>query len=106
MPKKKSSHEIPNYANFSITQNDCHHTEFYPCVSCVTTKIKQLTRQVYEKCCHQLRRIYLSKVNVINGTEQKLAKRNMRHAEKKYRLDKTNKLEHNEFRQLLQLKCG
>ena len=28
---------------FSLTQNDCHHTGFYPCVNCVTTKFKRLS---------------------------------------------------------------
>ena len=36
---------------FYITQNDCHLTEFYPCVNYVITKFKILTRNVYEKCC-------------------------------------------------------
>ena len=35
---------------FSITQNDCNHTEFYPCVKCVTTNFKRLGRGVHEKC--------------------------------------------------------
>ena len=36
---------------FSITQKDCHHTELYRCVNCVTTKFNRLTRDVHEKCC-------------------------------------------------------
>ena len=40
--------------NFSITQNDCHHTDIYPCVKCVTTKFKRLSREVYEKCCSSI----------------------------------------------------
>ena len=31
---------------FSITQIDCHHTEFYPCVNCVTMKFKRLSQDV------------------------------------------------------------
>ena len=36
---------------FSITQNDCQHTGFYPCGNSVTATFKQLCRDVYEKCC-------------------------------------------------------
>ena len=46
---------------FSITQNNCHHTEFYPCVYCVTTKFKRLTRDVYEKCCPSVEKNILIK---------------------------------------------
>ena len=35
---------------FSTTQNECNHTEFYPCVNWVTTKFKRLTPDAYEKC--------------------------------------------------------
>ena len=33
---------------FSNTQNDCQHTEFYPCVNSVTTNFKRLSRDVYD----------------------------------------------------------
>ena len=38
-------------------------------------------------------------------TKIKMTKRNIKHAEKKCRQDKTNELKHNEFRRLYQLKC-
>ena len=77
-----------------------HHTEFHPCVMCVTTKFKQLTRDVYEKCCLSIEKNILMKreCNKCHNTEIKIAKRNMRHAEKKRRQYKTNELKHNEFR--------
>ena len=91
---------------FSITQIDCHHTEFCPCVNSVTTKLKQLTRDVFEKCCSSnVKKILIrGKGNKWYHTEIKIAKRNMKHAEKKSRQDKTIKLKHNEFRWLRQLK--
>ena len=51
---------------FLITQNDCYHTEFYPCFNCVTTKLKRLNAAL------QLRKTSLMKVNAINGTTQNL----------------------------------
>ena len=44
---------------FSITQNHCHHTEFYPSVNRVATKFKRRTRDVYEKCCPSIEKISL-----------------------------------------------
>ena len=46
---------------FPITQNDCHHTEIYPCVNCVTSKLKLLTRDVYGKCCPSIEKNILIK---------------------------------------------
>ena len=83
-----------------------HHTEFYPCVNCVTTKFKQLIWDVYEKCYPSIEKNVLieGECNKRHNTDIKIAKRNLRHAEKKNRQDKTNKLKHNEFRWLRQLK--
>ena len=92
---------------FSVTQkNVCHHTEFYPCVDYVTTKFKRLTPDVYEKFCPSIEKNILirGKCKKWYNTEIKIGKRNMRHAEKKYGLDKTNELKHNEFRRQRQLK--
>ena len=88
---------------FSITQNDCHHTEFYLCVNCVTTKFKRLTRAESENFCLSIEKNILikGKCDKWYSTEIKIAKRDMRHAEKKYRHDKTNELRHNEFRRLM-----
>ena len=90
-----------------MTQNDRHYTEFYPYVNCVTTNFKRLSRDVYEKCCPSIENNILIKGKCNNwyNTEIKIAKRKMRHAEKKYRQDKTNELKHNEFRRQRQLKC-
>ena len=41
---------------FSVTQNDCHHTELQPCVNCVTTIFRRLTRDVYENSCPSIER--------------------------------------------------
>ena len=80
------------------TQNDCHHTEFYPCVNCVTTKFKRINWDVYEKCCPSIEKNMLirGKCNIYYNTEIKIAKPNMRHAEKNYRQDKTNEVKHSE----------
>ena len=69
---------------FSITQNDCHQTDFYPCVNCVTTKFKRLTRDLCEKSCPSIEKNILikDKCNKWCNTGIKIAKRNMRHAEK------------------------
>ena len=72
---------------FSITQIDCQHTEFYRCVNCVTTNFRRLSRDVYDKCCPSIKKNVFIKgeCNKWYNTEIKIAKRNMRHAEKKYR---------------------
>ena len=58
---------------FSVTQNDCHNTNFYPGVNCVTIKLNYLiTRACLKSAALQLRRISLSKVNVIDDTTQNL----------------------------------
>ena len=74
---------------FSITQNDCHHTKIYPFVNCVTTNFKRLTRDEYEKCCPSIEKNILNKgeCNKWYNTEIIIAKRNMSHAEIKYRQD-------------------
>ena len=71
---------------FSIAQNDCQHSEIYPCVNCVTTKFKRLTRDVYEKCCPSIEKNIIIKGESIKwyNTEIKIAKRNMRYAQSKY----------------------
>ena len=92
---------------FFITQNDCQHTEFHPCVICVTTNLKRLSRDVYDICCPSIEKNILIKgeCNQWYNTEIKIFKRNMRHAGKIYRQDKTNKNKHNQFRRLRQIKC-
>ena len=92
---------------FSLTQKDCQHTEFYPCVKSFTTNFNQPTRDVYEKCCPTFKKSILikGKCNKRYNTESKIAKRNIRRAEKKYRQVKTNKFKHNELPRLRQLKC-
>ena len=35
---------------FSKTKKDCHYTDFFPCVNCVTTEVKRHTQDMYEKC--------------------------------------------------------
>ena len=69
-------------------------------------KFKQLSRDVYEKCCPSIEKNILIKGECSKwyNTEIKMAKRNMRRAEKKYRQEKTNELKHNEFRRVRQLK--
>ena len=63
--KNKSS--FPGYLreeledDFSITQNDYHNTDFNPCVNCVTTKFKRLSRDVYEKWCPSIEKNILIK---------------------------------------------
>ena len=37
----------------SITQNGCGHTEFFPCIKCVTAKFKRVTRDVNENAILQ-----------------------------------------------------
>ena len=81
---------------------------FYPCVNCAVTTLERLTQDVYENCAPSIdTNILINKgeCNKAHNTETKKAKRNMRHAEKKYMEDKTNELKHNEFRRLGQLKC-
>ena len=57
---------------------------------------------MYEKCCPSIEKNILIKgeCNKSYNAEIKMAKRNMRHAEKKYKQKKTNELKHNEFRRL------
>ena len=68
---------------------------------------KRLTRGVYEKCCPSIEKNIRIKgeCNKWYNTETNKAKRNMRHAEKKHRQDKTNEQKYNEFRRLRELKC-
>ena len=95
--KKKNSTFPDNLGDelddkFSITQNDCQHTDFYPCVICVTINFKRLRRDVYEKCCPSIEKYILIKgeCNKWYNIEIKIARRNTRHAENKYRQDKAN----------------
>ena len=62
-----------------------YFTEIYPCVNCDTTYFKRLTRDVYEKGCSSVKKNILNKGECSKwyNTEIKIAKRNMRHAEKK-----------------------
>ena len=91
---------------FRVIQNDCHH-EFHPCVICVKRKFKLLTQDAYENCCSPIeKKIRINfEGNECHNTEIEVAKRNMRHAEKKYSQDKANELKHDEFRRLRRLKC-
>ena len=69
---------------FSMTQNDSHHTEFYPFGNCVTTKFTRLSRDVYKKCCPSIEKNILIKgeCNKWYNTKIKIAigmqKRNIR----------------------------
>ena len=57
---------------FSITQKDCHHTEFHPCVNVVLQKnSSDLLETCMKNITLQLRRTSSTKVKVINGTTQK-----------------------------------
>ena len=92
---------------FYITQIGGQQTKFQTYINCVTTAFKWHTQDVYEKCCSSSEKNILIKgeCNKWYNTEIKIAKRNMRHAEKKSRQDKMNELKHNEFRWLNQSKC-
>ena len=60
---------------FSKTQNDCEHIDFYPCVNCVTIKFKQLSQNLYEKCCPLFEKniSFKGKCKKLYNTEIKLA---------------------------------
>ena len=82
-------------------------TEFCPCVSCVTTNFKRISRDVYEKCCLLIQKkksLTKGEYNKWYNTEIKIAKREMRYAVKKYMQDKTNEPKHKEFRRLRHFK--
>ena len=63
---------------------NCHHTDFYTCFICVTTRFKRLIRYVYGKCCHSIEKKIIIKCdcNKWYNAKFKIVKRNTRHAKK------------------------
>ena len=78
----------------SITQNDCHHTEYHLFVNCVATKFKCLSQDVYENCCPSIENNILIRGESIKwyNKEINIAKRSMRRTENKYMQDKTKQM--------------
>ena len=92
---------------FTLGYFDCQHRENHPCVQCSTQYFRVLTKEVYENCCPLIEKNISVKgdSNKWYNTEIKVAKRNCRRAERKYRRNK-NEANHNEFKRLSKIKCN
>ena len=94
--------------NFNSDNIDCQHVGDNPCVNCTTEYFKKLTQDIYDINCPLVKKniSVKGKNNKWYNTEIKLAKRNLRRAENKYRRNKENIESHNEFKRLRNLKCA
>ena len=110
---RKRNSELPDnllielHDKFRSGNIDCQHLGYHPCVDCITELFRKLTQEVYERCCPVVEKNIPVKgsCNKWYNTEIKVAKRNLRRAEKKYRRNK-NEENHTEFKRLRQIKCN